>query len=271
MEQALALDPRSVEAQTWLASVLANRVATFMPDSAATDLPRAEGLIDQVLMAAPRTSHAHYVKGTVLRLCHRWEDATREFEMALSLNRNSVSALQGLGWCKLYAGSLDEVIPIGEQAIRLSPRDAGIAYRYHLIGSARLLQSRTDDAIGWLEKARRDIPASPSVRGRLAAAYGLKGETGRAAAELAEARKLAGDVFSSIAHLKAGLNLLRSGEVFSSILHSQASGASGCRTWVPCWKPPISPGCARPGCRKHEPRHNAFRGSALAWNRLVPR
>ena len=40
---------------------------------------------------------------------------------------------------------------------------------------------------------------------RLASAYALRGETERAAAELAEARRLdRGDLFSSIARLKAG-------------------------------------------------------------------
>ena len=39
---------------------------------------------------------------------------------------------------------------------------------------------------------------------RLAVAYALKGETERAIAELAEARRLAGEVFSSIAGVKAG-------------------------------------------------------------------
>jgi len=48
------------------------------------------------------------------------------------------------------------------------------------------------------------MPAAPIHRSRLAAAYALRGETERAAAELAEARRLnGGDLFSSIVHLKA--------------------------------------------------------------------
>ena len=68
-----------------------------------------------------------------------------------------------------------------------------------------LLQSRTDEAIVWLEKARSASPARPFIRGDLAAAYGIRGEDERAAAELAEARRLSGDPdrYSSIAHLKA--------------------------------------------------------------------
>jgi adenylate cyclase len=120
------------------------------------------------------------------------------------LNRNLVGALNGLGWCKLYAGSLDEVIPLVKQAIRLSPRDPHIGTWYYLIGTVHLLQSRTDEAIVWFEKARSAMPTAPFHHNRLAAAYALRGETERAAAELAESRRLdGGDLFSSIAHLKA--------------------------------------------------------------------
>ena len=66
-----------------------------------------------------------------------------------------------------------------------------------------LLQSRIDEAIVWFEKTRSAIPTPASPR-RLASAYALKGETERAAAELAKSRRLRGeDLFSSIAHLKA--------------------------------------------------------------------
>jgi adenylate cyclase len=203
-EHALALDPQSVEAQARLAYILVNRVQNGMTDSAAADLARAEGLVAEVLAALPSSAYAHYVKGGVLRAQNRWEDSIPEYETALALNRNFVAALNGLGWSKLYTGSIDEVIPLEEQAIRLGPRDPGIGYRYGLIGTVHLLQSRTDEAIVWLEKGRSAMPAIPGFRSRLAAAYALRGETERAAAELAEARKLAGEgSFSSIARLKA--------------------------------------------------------------------
>jgi predicted Zn-dependent protease len=67
-----------------------------------------------------------------------------------------------------------------------------------------LLQSRTNEAIVWLEKARNFNPALPIVHAYLASAYGLKGKTERAAAELAETRRLVSDDrSSSIARLKA--------------------------------------------------------------------
>ena len=70
-----------------------------------------------------------------------------------------------------------------------------------------LWQSRTDEAIVWLEKGRNADPRQPYNHAFLASAYGLKGELDRAVAELAEARWLFGDDrFSSIARLRTTEN-----------------------------------------------------------------
>jgi adenylate cyclase len=204
-ERALALDPQFVEVQSRLAAVLVDSVTIGMTDSASTaaSIERAAELVDRALAASPRSAHAHIAKGHVLRARNRWGEAILEYEAALALDHNSVYALSSLGWCKLYFGSIDEVIPLVEQVIRLSPRDPRIASFYNLIGTVHLLQSHTDEAIFWLEKARNTSPGLPIPHSRLAAVCALRGETERAAAELTEARKLNGDLFSSIARLKA--------------------------------------------------------------------
>ena len=204
-EQALSLDPQSTEAQSRLAHVLVVRVLNnAMTGSGAADLARAEGLLGSALAVSPRSALVHFVKGNVLRAQHRCDAAILEYETALALNPNMLFALNGLAWCKLHTGSIDEVIPLEEQAIRLSPRDPGIGVWYFSIGNVHLLQSRNDEAIVWLEKARGALPGLSPPCGRLAAAYALKGETERAATELAEARRLSSDDrYSSIARLKA--------------------------------------------------------------------
>jgi adenylate cyclase len=154
--------------------------------------------------ASPRSALAHAAKGSVLRLQRRCAEAIPEYETVLALNRNWVSALANIGRCKLYVGPTEEAIPLLEQAIRLSPRDPYIAQFYYRIGEAHLLQSRIDDAILWFQKARSANEGLPFVHVYLAAAYALKGETDRAAAELAEARKLSGEgSWSSLARLRA--------------------------------------------------------------------
>jgi tetratricopeptide (TPR) repeat protein len=204
-ERALALDPQSVEAQTHLAALLAGlRVFYGTSDLVAAELARADALIDRALAVAPRYALAHHVKGQVLRAQNRYEEAITEYETALASNPNLVVALNGLGWCKLFAGSIDEVIPLMEQAIRRSPRDPQIGVWHGAIGMVHLLQSRIDEAIVWLEKARSASPDKPYNHLHLAAARALSGDLDRAARELAEARKLdAGALYSSIAHLKA--------------------------------------------------------------------
>jgi tetratricopeptide (TPR) repeat protein len=107
-----------------------------------------------------------------------------------------------LAWCKLLTGSMAEAIPALGQALRLSPRDTRAGNWFGRIGLVHLLQSRTDEAILWLEKARTTSPALPFVHIWLASGYALKGATERAAAELAEARRLRGEgSYASIARM----------------------------------------------------------------------
>jgi adenylate cyclase len=201
-ERALALDAGSIEAQSWLATELASRVLDGLTDTPAADIARAQELAAQAVMASPRNQHAHFAKGQVLRAQLRPREAIPEYETVIAFNRNHVNALAAIGWCKLYTGSIEEVIPLLEQAIRLSPRDPNIGAWYNRIGLVHLVQSRIGAAIVWFEKARSTNPASSSVHSYLAACYALNGESDRAVAELAEARRLNRDGrYTSIARL----------------------------------------------------------------------
>jgi adenylate cyclase len=204
-EQALALDPHSVDAQSDLAIFLCARVIDNLTDTAAADLVRAEGLARQAVAASPHSSFLpHEAMGQVLRAQRRYAEAIPEYEAALSSDPNSVYAMHGLAVCKFFTGSIEEAIPLEEQAIRLSPRDPVIGIFYRQIGLVHLAQSRTKEAVVWLEKARDAAPAHPNIRAQLASAYALAGESERAAFELAEARRLSGDDrFASLASLRA--------------------------------------------------------------------
>jgi TolB-like protein len=202
-ERALALDPQSVQAKCRLAIWLAGRVMGNMTDTAADDLVRAEDLAGQALAAAPRNGLAHSAKGEVLRAQRRYAEAIPEYEAAVSSDFNPIYQFHPLADCKFFAGSIEEAIALAEQAIRLSPRDAFVGAYYRQIGLAHLVQSRTIEAVVWLEKARNASLAHPNIRAQLASAYALAGETERGAAELAEARRLSGDDrFSSLARLR---------------------------------------------------------------------
>jgi adenylate cyclase len=204
-ERAVALEPRSVDAQSWLASALAWRMLDGITDcdAAGADIARAEGLVGQALATSSRSPLAHFAKGQLLRAQRRPGEAIPEYEMALAFNRNWVDALAAIGRCKILIGRIDEAIRDLEQTIRLSPRDPFVGYWYLRLGEAYLLQSRIDEAICWLEKARNVNPALALFRAYLGSACALKGNTERAAAELTEARRLDGaSCCSSIGCLK---------------------------------------------------------------------
>jgi adenylate cyclase len=139
-----------------------------------------------------------------LRVLGGYAEAIHEYEMVLALNRNWVAALAAIGRCKIFLGLLEDAILAQQEGIRLSPRDPSIWDWYFRIGQACLLQSRIDQAVAWLEKARSANPAPPFLHLYLASAFALKGESERGIAELLEARRLSGcDLYPSIARLRA--------------------------------------------------------------------
>jgi TolB-like protein/class 3 adenylate cyclase/Flp pilus assembly protein TadD len=203
-ERALTLDPDSVEAQGRMAVALAGRILANMTDTVEADVFRAEDLAARAMAGSPNSPLPHYAKGNVLRARGRFAEAIFEYETMLALDRNWVSGFFALGQCKLFTGSIEETIPLVEQAIRLSPRDPELGVWYSNIGLVHLLRLRMVEAIIWLEKARNHTPARSLIRAQLASAYGLHGESERATAELVQARKLSSDDrFSSLARLKA--------------------------------------------------------------------
>ncbi len=203
-ERALALDPRSVDAKSLLAGALLFRVLEFPNSSSDYDIERAEELAAKAVAASPRSMLAHWAKANVLRLQHRCAEAAFEYETVLELNRNWVGAIAALAWCKLLIGSIEEAIPLLQQAIRLSPRDPYISVWYYRIGFVHLLQARTDWAILWLEKSAATHTGLATAHAGLASAYALKDEIERANRELVEARRLDGDDrYSGISRLRA--------------------------------------------------------------------
>ena len=203
-EHALALDPQSIEAKGRLANALVDCVLDLHPRSSWSDLKRADALANEALAALPGSTPAHLAKGQLLRVEGRCDEAIPEFEIVIASNRNSSGALFALGECKLLTGSIDEAIPLEEQAIRLGPRDPYVFNRYLVIGKVHFLQSRIDEAIVWLERARIGNPGSPWPHLWLAAAYALNDQSDRATAELAETRERLGEgSFPSIAQMKA--------------------------------------------------------------------
>jgi TolB-like protein len=191
-ERALSLAPTSAEALACMANTLAMGVIDVLPGSSEADTDRAERFARQAVVASPRSARAHFAMANVLRAQRRYAEAISEFEAALMIDCNLVGALANIGRLKIYVGPIDDAIPLQEQAIRLSPRDRWVWNWYFRIGEAHLLQSRLNEAVAWLEKARIAAPAVWFLHFYLAAAYALNGCSESARAALGVAKELQG-------------------------------------------------------------------------------
>ncbi|HEX3416174.1 MAG TPA: tetratricopeptide repeat protein, partial [Stellaceae bacterium] len=201
-EKALAFDPNSIDPQRWLAFALTSRMLDGLSAAPAEDFRRAEAVLASALGAAPRDPLLHYVKGQILRAVAQglappfrlsaearvagFADAIPEYETMLAANPNDVRGLANLAWCKFMTGAEEEAIPLFEKVIRLSPREPSLYLQYFRLGIVHFFRGRLDEAILWLEKARRANPRFAVAHSLLAAALGVKGDAVRAAAELAE-------------------------------------------------------------------------------------
>jgi adenylate cyclase len=199
--KALALDPQSAEAAAWLAATLVFGVTDEFSDTPDEDLHRAENLVTQALDFSPNNALAHYVKGQVLFAQSRCAEAIPEYETAISLDRSRAPAYARLGWCKFLTGAVDQAIPYFEDALHLGPHEPSIALWHGRMGVIYLLQSHTDEAIGWLEKANGENPRLAWVHAYLAAGYAVKGDLEHARTELAQAQGL-NKLYSSLVSLK---------------------------------------------------------------------
>jgi TolB-like protein/DNA-binding winged helix-turn-helix (wHTH) protein/Tfp pilus assembly protein PilF len=203
-DRALEVDPQSAEAQGWLSDALSRRVIDEMTAAAAADISRAAGLAAQAVAASPQSACAYSAQGQVLCAQNRYHEAIPAFETARAINPAWPHLYGFLSDCKLWTGSVADAVTLVEQAIRISPRDAWVATWYWKIGRLHLVQSRTYEALAWLERARRANPELPGVHAMLASAYALTGEMERAATELAKAQRLSRDGrYSSLSRLQS--------------------------------------------------------------------
>ena len=194
-ERALQLDEHLPRTLTGMADVLSSRVLDGFSDSPEDDLRRADELLSRALAVDPNYYYAHRIKGNILRMRKRYEEAIVEYETDIALNPMEVRGRSHLARVKILIGEPAAAIPLSEQAMRISPRHPFIGVMQYRLGLANLLLGNTDEAIRWYEKALQTDAVFPlgttsaDAYLELAAALGLKGDKTAAQAALAEAVK----------------------------------------------------------------------------------
>ena len=205
-EQALEIDPRSVDARVGIAAVLlVNLVGNFAPrpkSSLARDTARAEQLLLDAIESDPNNSAAHSNMGLLRRVQIRLTEARIEFEVAISLGANDNYTHGQLAWTLLFLGQPRAGLVRAEKILRLSPRDPSIWGAYLILGWCQLLLNEGELATELLIKSRAANPRPWVTHFGLAAALALIGDLEGAKAALAESLQLNPEV-DSLARFRA--------------------------------------------------------------------
>ena len=162
-EQALALDPGNIEALVGTAGVDNVSVALLFTDDRVARAAAAEAALTQVLSLAPNHASGQYLLGYVYNITNRAAEGITKFERALALDRNLAAAHAQIGVAKYFTGRAEETESHVLEALRLSPRDT-VAYRWMMVvGFAKLVLGRDEEAAIWLLRsidANRNNPLS---------------------------------------------------------------------------------------------------------------
>jgi TolB-like protein/class 3 adenylate cyclase len=180
--RALELDPRIVGAMVGMATVDASVGSSFMTDDGATRFAQAEAAAVKAVSLAPNYAMAHVCLGQVLMFTYRADQAIREYENALALDRNLANAHALIGFAKYYLGRGGETETHIQEAFRLSPRDPGASRWMVWVGFAKVQLNAYPEAVAWL---RRGLEANRNysiAHFSLAAALARLGELDQARA-----------------------------------------------------------------------------------------
>lgn len=225
-EQALALDPESIEALVGMATIEIAGVANFMVVDRGARLAQVEATLIKVLSMAPRSAFAHLTLAALQLFTKRATLAIRECEQTLELDPNLADAHALLGFAKVFIGRGAESEAHIQQAFRLSPRDVNSFRWMHLLGVVKLILGADTEAVEWL---RRSLEANRNfsiAHFQFAAALALVGSVDEArTAALAgfaldpdfTIRRTKGLSLSSDPTFRAGSKRIREGMLMAGI------------------------------------------------------
>jgi TolB-like protein len=181
-EQALALDPRNVEALAGLAMAKFMLVNTFLTWDRAGPLGAAEAAATRALALSPNHAGAHVALAWVYTYTNRAALAVAESEETIALDRNQALAYAAMGLAKVSLGRAEETEEHTIQALRISPRDTFAYLWCTTAGVAKLFLGQDNEAVIWLRRSIEANRTFPLAHFFLAAALAQQGKTEEAQA-----------------------------------------------------------------------------------------
>jgi adenylate cyclase len=158
-EQALVIDPNNVRALMALPIKFLVPVTQGLSSDPKGDLERADVLVTKALALDPNWTWTHDLKGAVLRVQGRAEEAVAEHERALALDPSNTDAVGQLGWDYGSLGEFHKSLEWLNKAIQADPNNPGLAYWYGSEAQDNFGLKNYDQAI---ELDRRAITIKPN-------------------------------------------------------------------------------------------------------------
>jgi TolB-like protein/Tfp pilus assembly protein PilF len=189
-EAALVLDHQNVAALLGLADAHIEEVVVFASDKRAEQIAAADRVVSRALMVAPDSAAVRFSRGTVLFAMRVPDQALREFDFAISLDRNFAKAHVYTGLMNIYLGRAEETEAHVARAIRLSPRDPFLSQWHFIGGLADLYLGKNIRAVNDLRQSVQLNPNWHISHFVLAGALALAGLRAEAMATCAVARHL---------------------------------------------------------------------------------
>jgi len=173
--RALESEPQSIKALTGLGWTSAVMVLDGWSDDPSSDLAESGDAVNRSLTVDSNNVVAHHVRGFLLRLQHRPEEAHDAFRIATELNPNFAPGHAQLGATALELGQPTKAIDAVNRAMRLSPRDPSLGPWQAIIGRARLQLEQYDEAVIWLKRSIETGTPIHATHAYLASALALSG------------------------------------------------------------------------------------------------
>lgn len=184
-KKALERDPGNVQALRGLATFHAVMAANGFTADEEHHLSSAEVLLER-LKEQRQDMFPHGAMGIVHRLRGRYEEALRSAELGIASNPSGVLYYSQMSRALVRLGRHQEAIEHILYAIRLSPRDPGLANWLSVAGASYLAQGNVEHATHYLERAQSIHPLQPRTAQTLIAAHALAGKMDEARQRLAQ-------------------------------------------------------------------------------------
>jgi len=188
-EQALRLDPDSLEAMSRLAEIGVDLVLDDFTGDPAGELARAEELNQAVLARSPNKVLAQFTRAGLLRARGEFEQSIAAYQRVIELDPLDSWAYAGIGRALMSLGRFEAALPSIETALRLAPTVSSAGHWNFLMGVSQLYLGRDDAATLLLRKAIEVNPQRVIRRKWLVAACGAAGRRADAERELAQVRQ----------------------------------------------------------------------------------